>query len=330
MYEFILSDLNAAEEYLAGVARPSKTLPDLSVVYGIKARLYMWVGDYTNARLYARQAIVTGGNTPTSKDEWLDTKSGFNTLATSSWMLGSQMDAEDNVVKSGILNWTSWMANETEFGYAGAGPYSMIDARIYSQISNEDFRKLSWKAPEGHALYGKTPYINDEIGAQLPTYVSTKFRPASGNTADFKVGAASAYPMMRVEEMFFIEAEAAAHLNAAEGKELLENFMKTYRYKNYSCRASDNEGVVNEIFFQKRVEFWGEGVSFFDYKRLNKPVTRGYSGTNHSDAIRFNTTTRPAWMNFCIVRNEKLSNPAVMDYENPDPSGLYTPWRENN
>ena len=41
MYRFILTDLNHAEEYLANYARPDKNLPDLSVVYGLKARLWM-------------------------------------------------------------------------------------------------------------------------------------------------------------------------------------------------------------------------------------------------------------------------------------------------
>lgn len=327
MYEFILSDLNKAEEYLKNFTRPSKVLPDISVVYGLKARLYMWVGDYANAKTYARNAINSGNYVPTTKEQWLNTSTGFNTLSTSSWMWGSQMQAEDDVVKSGILNWTSWMANETSFGYAGAGAYAMIDARIYGLISNDDFRKLSWKAPEGHPLAGKTPFINAALGAKIPVYGSVKFRPAEGNTDDYKVGASSAYPMMRIEEMYFIEAEAAAHLSASDGKTLLENFMKTYRYASYTCTATSTDAVIEEIFLQKRVELWGEGLSFFDYKRLNKPVTRGYTGTNHSDAVRFNTTTRPAWMNICIVRTEKNNNSALMGYENPDPSGLYIPWK---
>jgi hypothetical protein len=330
MAEFIQSDLNKAEEYLANFARPSKTLPNLAVAYGLKARLYMWVDDYPNAQTYARRAIDAGNFTPTTKEQWLSTTTGFNDLSTPSWMWGSQMMAEDEVVQSGINNWTSWMANETTFGYAGAGPYSMIDARTYSLIANDDFRKLSWKAPEGHPLYGKTPYIDAEIGANLPNFASVKFRPANGDIKEYKVGAASAYPLMRIEEMYFIEAEAAAHQNATQGKTLLEDFMKTYRYSSYTSRASSIDEVVDEIFLQKRVEFWGEGLSLFDYKRLNKPVRRGYEGTNHSSTVRFNTTTRPGWMNFSIVRTEKQQNRALEGYENPDPSGLYTPWTGSN
>ena len=79
---------------------------------------------------------------------------------------------------------------------------------------------------------------------------------------------------MRVEEMYFIEAEAVAHTNAAKGKELLETFMKTYRYPKYTCKVSSTDDVVEEIVFQKRVELWGEGQTFFDIKRLNYSVTR--------------------------------------------------------
>jgi len=327
MAAFILTDLNNAEKDIQGFARPSKVFPDLSVVYGLKARYYMWLGDYPNAQTYARKAIDTGGYTPTTKDQWLSKTNGFNDLSTPSWMWGSQMMAEDDVVQTGIINWTSWMSNETTFGYASAGPYVMIGASFYNQISDDDFRKLSWKAPAGTPLFGKTPFIDPEIGADLPDYASTKFRPAQGDVNEFKVGAASAYPMMRIEEMYFIEAEAAAHQNAANGKALLESFMQTYRCPSYTCPVSDTEGVVSEIFLQKRVELWGEGLNFFDYKRLNKTVTRGYTGTNFSDASRFNTTTRPAWMNICIVQTEKNNNSALMGFENPDPSGLYTPWK---
>ena len=112
MYEFILSDLNKAEEYIPNFHRSTKTLPDLAVVYGLKARLYMWMEDYANAQVYARKAIEESGATPTTQDQWLSTTSGFNDISISSWMFGSSMQKEDDVVKSGIINWTSWMSNE--------------------------------------------------------------------------------------------------------------------------------------------------------------------------------------------------------------------------
>jgi len=326
MAAFILSDLDKAEKYISDLSLANKTLPHLDAVYGLKARLYMWIEDYANAQKYARLAINTTSTSVMTKDQCLNTTTGFNDIGL--WMWGSQMTSEDDAVQTGIVNWISWMSNETSFGYAGAGPYVMIDAKTYGKIDDSDFRKLLWKAPSGAALDGQTPYIDNTVGASLPTYASVKFRPNKGNMDDYAVGAAVAFPLMRVEEMYFIEAEAAAHLDATgnAGKTLLEAFMKTYRDQTYSCSATTQAGIIDEIVLQKRIEFWGEGLSFFDYKRLNMSVTRGYTGTNHPASARLNSNGRPAWMNVVIVKTEENNNSALKGWDNPDPSGVYTPW----
>ncbi len=331
MAAFILGDLDKAEQYISYSPIKHKALPDLACVYGLKARCYMWLagegtdaasaGYYTKAKEYARKAINLAG-APMTEEQCLSTTNGFNTI--SCWMWGSQMVAEDDCVKTGIINWTSWMSNETDFGYASAGAYNMIDAGLYNSIANTDFRKLMWKAPEGSALDGKSQWLKPEYAESTPEYGSLKFRPANGAYETPNEGAVSAYPLMRVEEMYLIEAEAAAHLG--EGASLLNGFMTLYRDRNYVCKATTAEDIVNEVVLQKRIEFYGEGISFFDYKRLNMSVTRGYAGTNHQDASRYNTSGRPAWMNICIVQTEKNNNKALVGYENPDPSGKYQPW----
>ena len=62
---------------------------------------------------------------------------------------------EDACVQSGILNWTAWASNEAQYGYAAAGPYNMISVALYNKMSDRDFRKLSYKAPEGSVLAGQ-------------------------------------------------------------------------------------------------------------------------------------------------------------------------------
>lgn len=321
MIEFIHSDLEKAIEYFNGAAaRPSKTLPNLAVAYGVYARLLMWEGNYPEAAKMARQAITVSGATPTTREQWLSTTSGFNDLSTSSWLWGQQLTAEDNAVKSGIINWTSFLSNETTFGYASAGPFVMIDKSLYDKINPRDWRKLSYIAPEGSSLRGQEPVIDEELAAEFPTYASLKFRPGQGNIDDNKVACAVGIPLMRVEEMYLIEAEAKAHTNPAEGKALIEDFMKTYRYAQYAAmNAASVDDVVNEIILQKRIELWGEGITFFDIKRLNMSVTRYYDGTNFQADAQFNTIGRPAWMNFCIVQTEANNNEGVNGYNNPDP-----------
>lgn len=73
---------------------------------------------------------------------------------------------------------------------------------------------------------------------------------------------------MRVEEMWLIEAEAAARQSYQRGKALIEEFM-AYRDENYECPAATQEELVDEVLLQKRIELWGEGQTYFDVKRLN-------------------------------------------------------------
>lgn len=321
MSDFILSDLDQAEKYIGKLEETSKDLPHLGVVYGLKARLYMWNEDYSKAAEYARKAIDLG-YTPLTPQEWLNTETGFNT-PTNAWMMSSTLNAE-TLGGSKLTNWTAHMSPEATYGYAGAGNVPpIIDKSLYDKIADTDFRKLSYKAPQGHALYGKTPYIHARWGARLDDYTCVKFRPGSGELQNFKIGSVASYPLMRVEEMYFIEAEAKAHTNPAEGLALLNTFMTKHRDKNYNCTITATDALVQEIVLQKRIELWGEGQSYFDIKRLNMPVTRAYEGTNWPEAMCYNTTTRPAWMNFVLTKMEGAFNTAVEHYNNPDPSNKY-------
>ena len=44
MYEYILNDLDDAEEYLKDYTRPAKNMPDQTIIYGLKARLWLEMG----------------------------------------------------------------------------------------------------------------------------------------------------------------------------------------------------------------------------------------------------------------------------------------------
>lgn len=331
MFKFILSDLDKAEEYIKfSPFNGDQTFPHLDCVYGLKARLYMWVEDYANAAKYARLAIDEAANSGVdlmTEEECLNTKTGFNDI--SKWMWGTQMTSEDRAVTTGIVNWTSWMTNEQTFGYAGVGATCMIDAKLYSKISDTDFRKLEFVGPNGPVKGQKfcstsayKDYGISDFSALVEPYASIKFRPNEGEADDYKKACATAIPVMRVEEMYLIEAEATAHTDAAKGKELLTAFMKT-RNPQYSFAGTSTQEVVDECFLQKRIELFGEGQIFFDYKRLNKPVDRTYENNNWPTTAQLKSTTRPAWMNWPISINEVNNNAAVRDYNNPSSTDAY-------
>ena len=329
MFEFILGDLDKAEKYIVNLTnRSSNSMPDLACVYGLKARLYMWVEDYAKAQEFARKAIDAATVSPITESVALNLSTGYNRFSDFMWSI--VQNSETYAVQTGIINWTSWVSNQTTFGYTGASTalYVVIDKNMYERISDTDWRKKQWVAPAGSALEGQSNFMSEADRQLTPAYASLKFRPNEGDAEDYLIGASSSVPVMRVEEMYFIEAEAAEHVSAGTGIALLTDFMKQYRDPAYAFKGGD---AIDEIVFQKRVELWGEGHTFFDIKRLNMSVTRGYEGTNWQDTqSQLNTNGRPAWTNYVIVATEAANNAALVNYNNPDPSDAYAPWAANN
>ena len=111
MWAFILSDLDAAETLLANYSRPDNTTPDVSVVYGLKARAYLVMEDWTNAAEYARKAQA--GYTAMTAAQYTDRTTGFNT-PNSAWMLSTKFSSDDkNITENDAdSSWGSWMITE--------------------------------------------------------------------------------------------------------------------------------------------------------------------------------------------------------------------------
>lgn len=327
MKNFIASDLEKAGSFLLDFQPKSKRLPNLACVYGLQARLNMWVENYEVAAAYARKAINQSGSQPLTEAQMYDLENGFNNMAPSSWMWGAQ-PSENGYM--GYVNWGGWMSNEAAFGYASLVPVCIAPS-LFKRIDLDDIRINLFKKYENSGI--KEPHLSDEVYNALPRYASLKFRPYKGNYTDMNIGSHSAYPLMRVEEMYFIEAEAKAHSSVREGLTLLENFMSQYRRPNYALLVNKDEvpkkPAINMIVEQKRIELWGEGQSFFDYKRLDMGVDR----TNQDDQeyIPYSqqlccSLSRPAWMNLVFPSSaNRMYKWNIIGQENPDPSGRYTP-----
>lgn len=325
MKAFIAGDLEKAGSLLTDYKRSNKQLPDLACVYGLQARLNMWVEDYAAAAVYARKAISQSGAKPLTKEEMFDLENGFNNMNVSSWMWGVQPNNNGS-----LLSWGGWMSNEAAFGYASLVPVCIAPS-LFKRIDLEDIRIKLFKSDENSGI--KEPHLSDEVYNALPRYASLKFRPYKGNYTDMNIGSHSAYPLMRVEEMYFIEVEAKAHSSVREGLTLLENFMSQYRRPNYALWVNKDdvakESAIKMIVEQKRIELWGEGLSFFDYKRLDMGVDR----TNQDDQEYIPHSqqlccalSRPAWMNLVFPSSaNRMYKWNIIGQENPDPSGRYTP-----
>ncbi len=350
MWAQILSDLDKAEQYLANYKRPNKLTPDLSVIYGLKARTYLTMENWAKAEEYAKKAQA--GYSMLDEDSFLSRTDGFNSI-NDSWMLAvSYKSSDPNILDNdGDSSWGAQMiieVSESGCGYASNyGAPKRIDYHLYNTIPDTDFRKMSFvdfaidDMSEEEAIEVLSAYSDSPTGL-LSTAVSTvsgmvgglqvKFRPKGGEHVNQYAAFTVDVPLMRVEEMILIEAEAAGMQNEANGIAILTNFAKT-RDANYEygTHAGETYGSAyatpfqNEVWWQRRVELWGEGFAMYDIKRLDKQVIRSYAGTNHPEGYRWNADVYgksegnqyPGWMDFCIVQTEGNYNSELVN--NPTP-----------
>lgn len=353
MWALILADLDKAEEYLQGYQRTDGATPNLSVVYGLKARAYLTMEDWPNAEKYAKLAME--GYNVMSADEYTDPETGFNS-PNGAWMWYLTYKADDQVlsINDADTSWGSWMTLEITNGYGYASNYGgahLMDRHLYETIPATDCRKkcfldfsLDEMTSESEQLaklseytdYPEQMVITAEASGLGFGGLSVKFRAAGGEAghANQYTAFLQSVPLMRVEEMKLIEAEAVGMQagREAEGIALLTAFAQqrdpnyVYGRHNESYGNTSTSAFQNEIWWQRRVEFWGEGLSLWDIKRLNKAVIRSYAGTNHLEGMRWNSTDAtdraegnnyPSAMNFCIVQSETNYNTACTN--NPAP-----------
>lgn len=335
MFEFIFSDLDDAEALLEGLTITEKTAPSLAVVYGIKARAYLWLGqfdkaDYAKAAEFARKAIDESNGRAMTEAEWTNPKTGFNT-PNDAWLWYLPQSAEG---VTNLVNYVAWMSSEATWGY-GALVFYGTTTKFYEQVSSSDWRKKLMVGPSVGAWYaqnkslttlsptpGSASYYQDCLNA----YSYIKFRPSNGENLTYSVGNVTSIPLMRVEEMMLIEAEATAYSNTNAAAQLLNTFIAS-RGGGYSAPSTE-QGIVDAVLLQKRIELWGEGVIFYDYKRLNKGIETGYDGTIVPADVRFTTDGRAPWWNFCFSESEMQKNLALEGYNNPNPVGVVDTWKK--
>lgn len=331
VYKQIMDDLNTAIDYLTD-SRSAKSEINRQVAYGLRARVNLVMQNWSDAAADAKKAAE--GYTPLSKDA--AAAPGFNDVSASNWIWGNIADESNDIVQSGILNFPSMMCSFTGNGYSPTYACRMINSKLWKEIPSTDVRKGWWidenlnspivnpkyvvhqedEDEDGNvvkylAVYNQT---GDEVADITEPYTNVKFG-AYKNQYGNELNACD-IPLMRVEEMILIQAEATAMGgNVEEGKRILENFVRTYRDPSYTCNATTAEGVQDAVWFQRRVELWGEGFSFTDLLRLKKPLDR--TGANYEVSVRFNLPAESPIFLYLIPEDEENHNEALVGNNNP-------------
>lgn len=321
MISFILSDLDKAEQCLADYEGDNRLVPSLAVVYGLKAKVYLLDGKYSEAAQYAGMAIeeatASMNARPMTAEEMQDETSAFS-KATPGWLWYVHYDAEN---MGNLCNFVGWMSCEADWGYASL-TQPCIDKALYDHMAETDYRKPLFLNPKKYDYYNyRTCRTKDWIEG-APDYASIKFRCLNGDYQTYSIGGASDVPVMRIEELYLIQAEAVgASEGVGAGVSLLNNFMKSYRDPNYNYNGTDLRAFQLEVLTQMRIESWGEGWAFPSAKRLKPDVVQNYEGTNApTDDFKINCRgIKPTWT-LVIPQTEVQSNVALEGKNNPNPT----------
>ena len=319
IYELIIEDLTFAIENLEGYVRPDKSRIDRQTAYGLRARAWLNMEEWALAASDAAQAAA--GYTPATMDEV--GRPSFYSLEEHNWIWGYDMTA-DVAASSPYATSSAWIRSFSGDGYSAATQvYSRINNLLYAQIPETDVRKgwwvdenlesplladVSWNGAVGNDIPG---LVIDDVKMPFLPYTNVKFGMNSiGGTVNDED-----WPFMRVEEMILIQAEGLAGSGDAAGaKALLEEFVREYRDPAYSADAG-GRSLQDEIWYQRRVELWGEGFSNNDTRRLGKPLVRFHGGqeSNFPEAFRFNMPADDPWWLMRFTSSEMNTNLAITD-----------------
>lgn len=330
VYQQILSDINETIHLLENtdvtgsdiLVSKNKRFISLASAYGLRARIYLTMGKYAEAENDARSAIAAFAGSPLSKTE--AARPGFNSIDLNNWMWGIAINEGDRVVSSGIISWPSMVCTFSSNGYISVGSWKYCASDLYDRIPSNDVRKgwfLDRNFKSSNLNTEEKLYINDITN--LEAYTNVKFA-AYNNVVGQSVNA-NDIMLMRVEEMYYIMYEAMARNgNVAGAIDGFTQFIRSYRDSSYTLNASTAEEVAEAIFQDKRVEFWGEGLIWFDYMRLDKPIMRFDKNWPYEESFDIPSLSldpspdkpRAGIMIYCIPQREISENPQISDQDN--------------
>lgn len=295
VYNQIDADLTSSANLLEpfGGQRIDKSDINIDVVNGLRARVALVQEHWQAAADYAHAARA---NYPIMLMNQVD--NGFNEWGNSEWIWGSHL------VEEQTNNTHSFIGQmDVDAGvYAALGQQKLINSQLYNHIANTDARKAWWyKNPSGTNR----------------RYNQRKFRvKVPGTFSNDMV-------YMRSSEMALIEAEAYANLNQLSNAQAPLQELMDNRDTAFVMPATIND-LLREVWYQRRIELWGEGFRFPDIKRS---VTFDYLTGNEKGLHREGTGADEAVVGGTMTITDPLDNkflyriPSSEISRNPNMSG---------
>ena len=281
VYTLILDDLTKAYTLMTKFTNSSQF--SKYSARALQAKVYLTMGDKTNAKTAALDVINNGG---------------FSSLSTSNhasyWASGlirtDKLETLFEVSSDAVANLAF---DALSYIYSQDGNYGdlVVSDDFYATFDAADTRK---------ALYPVVPRPKTPPGPSIPTIA--KYPVITGDYSDTKV--------LRLSEMYLIAAEAS--LPASEPDALTYvNYITTRRMA--PAIASSGAALLEDVLAERRRELAFEGDRYMDLMRLKRDIVRS---TNYPSAAR-----NIPYSNFRrimpIPQTELDANPNIRGQQNP-------------
>jgi hypothetical protein len=267
VYKQINEDLDESIRLLAAttIQRPNKSHINVHVARGLKARVLLTQGKWLNAAEMAKLVVEQSG-AKLQDDTYTTTENRFSDQTNTEWLWGSHPTLTP---VTNLTHFHGYMSNEN-VSYNQNSPRA-INSLLYKRISDTDVRKGIWFPNGGVKNSEPRPVVPPSTNSKYANYMANKFLVTNSATVGNRD-----IPFMRLPEMMVIMAEGYARAGGHDAEAQKALYPLAYhRDPQYVESTKTGEALIDEVMFQRRVELWGEGLRFFDLKRLNMPLDRG-------------------------------------------------------
>ncbi|MCD0488588.1 RagB/SusD family nutrient uptake outer membrane protein [Pedobacter sp. MC2016-14] len=301
VYAQVNKDLDSAIFSLTGAPQPvNKTHININVAKGLKARVALTMGNWTDAAKYAAEARA--GLSLMNNADYL---SGFNDINNVEWMWGAHQLTDQLPTYGSFFAYMSANYNSV---HTRSNP-KVMNYALYEAINASDIRrKLWWDGQESTAK--DFPGVID-VSTGLPSTTQVR-APKMHRKFMVKDPAVSVgdIPYMRVAEMYLIEAEAKAKGGSLSAAYAALLPLASNRDPEYAALVTSTS--VAAIMIQRRIELWGEGFRFLDLKRTRTALTRNAAtGANSSLTNWASVAVDDSKWQWAIPRREINANPLI-------------------
>ncbi len=271
----VMADLNLAETLLqndpiittgVNIAQPEDLVDFLSnnrnyrlnyyAIKGLKARVYLYRGDKTNALTMAKEVIAVSDKFPwTTSANALVEKQNPDRIFSSEMLFGVM----NSQLYNRYLNWFDPSLSDRQI----LAPTPTRLATVYENNENDYRYNLNWQMPSN----GSKPY---------KTFL--KYADVVDKTKTFRFS----IPLLKISEIYYIAAECEPI--AADGITRL-NIVRANRGL-LPLAATANISTELQKEYQK--DLFGEGQLFYYYKRRNVTSVANGSSTSGNETINYN------------------------------------------